>query len=75
MLALPLPITTGDDWQLAKSHGTSSLHILNPTGLQLQLKQSVVKKDAYLPRSVHTMYMYKCRCEGRAVQSGLLSSY
>ena len=32
--------------------GASSLHLLNPTGLQVQLKQSIVKKDAFLPRSV-----------------------
>ena len=47
------PHPVDDDWQLAMSQGASPLHILNPTGLQLQLKQSIVKKDAYLPRSVH----------------------
>ena len=41
---------SGEDWQLAMSQGKSPLHILEPTGLQLQLKQSIVKKDAYLPR-------------------------
>ena len=57
-----LPPSSGEDWQLAKSQGSSSLHILPPTGLQLQLKQSIVKKDAYLPRyyapvTRHTMYL------------------
>ena len=49
---------SGDDWQLAKSQGASSLHILNPTGLQLQLKQSIVKKDAYLPRLVPLSFSF-----------------
>ena len=31
---------------------SSPLHILNPTGLEIQLFKSIVKDDAYLPRYV-----------------------
>ena len=31
---------------------SSPLHILNPTGFEIQLYKSIVKDDAYLPRYV-----------------------
>ena len=43
-------ILTEDDWVSAMNKESSSLHILNPTGFEIQLFKSIVKDDAYLPR-------------------------
>ena len=41
---------TEDDWASAMKKDSSPLHILNPTGFEIQLFKSIVKDDAYLPR-------------------------
>ena len=40
----------GMNWSVAMSTGSSPLHILDPTGFEIQLLKSIVKDDAYLPR-------------------------
>ena len=41
----------GEDWWGAlSSPGTSPLHILDPSGFEIQLLKSIVDGDAYLPR-------------------------
>ena len=46
----------GEDWQQARMKGATPLHILEPTGLGVNLRKSIVTDDAFLPR-------YKCVCE------------
>ena len=41
-----------DDWVSAMKKDSSPLHILKPTGLEIQLFKSIVKDDAYLPRYI-----------------------
>ena len=43
-------LLTEDDWASAMKKDSSPLHILNPTGFEIQLFKSIVKDDAYLPR-------------------------
>ena len=40
----------GEDWMSAMKKKMSPLHLLNPTGFEIQLYTSIVKDDAYLPR-------------------------
>ena len=40
----------GEDWLVAMATGSSSMHIVEPTGLEIQLLKSIVGNDAYLPR-------------------------
>ena len=35
---------------MAMTKGSSPLHILDPTGFEVQLKKSIVDDDAFLPR-------------------------
>ena len=35
---------------------SSPLHVLNPTGFEIQLFKSIVKDDAYLPTYVHASH-------------------
>ena len=45
-------MTVGDDWVSAMKKESSPLHVLNPSGFVIKLYKSIVKDDAYLPRSV-----------------------
>ena len=40
----------GQDWGSAWSSGTSPLHILEPTSLELELKKSLLPNDTRLPK-------------------------
>ena len=44
----------GEDWyaSMRTKTGSSSLHILDPTGFEIQLMKSIVDDDAYLPRCI-----------------------
>ena len=47
-------LCSGEDWKVAMTKGTSPLHIVDPTGFEVQLKKSIVDDDAFLPRLVMT---------------------
>ena len=38
------------NWQKARCLYSTSLHILDPTGFNIELKKSIVSDDALLPR-------------------------
>ena len=51
----------GEDWRSAMKKESSPLHLLRPTGLQIQLYKSVIKDDAYLPRLVSLSFFSLCQ--------------
>ena len=54
---------------------SSPLHLLRPTGLQIQLYKSVVKDDAYLPRLVSISFFFHCRPSGHVNYDASYSDY
>ena len=51
-------LCSGEDWKVAMTKGTSPLHIVDPTGFEVQLKKSIVDDDAFLPRLVTPQSVY-----------------
>lgn len=43
-------LITEDDWVKARVKGTSSLHIMEKTALEVEMRKSIVSDDALLPR-------------------------
>ena len=43
---------SGENWKAAMTAGSSPLHILDPTGFEVDLQKSIVDDSAYLPRFV-----------------------
>ena len=50
MIYLFYYLLIGQNWQKARSSHSTSLHILDPTGFEIELKKSIVSEDALLPR-------------------------